>query len=136
MRQLNNYFNLDNNIKIYIPSTIDTDKKINTKNNPNLSNATLNVIDSFFKDQTMGSTIATILLTIITTVLGFALFNLLKKNETLEDFITKQSDAVNECDKRLKEIDSKGIFYADDEIGWFFKEIKKIQEALNEFTLK
>ena len=84
----------------------------------------------------MGSTIATILLTIITTVLGFALFNLLKKNETLEDFITKQSDAVNECDKRLKEIDSKGIFYADDEIGWFFKEIKKIQEALNEFTLK
>jgi len=84
----------------------------------------------------MGWTIATILLTIITTVLGFALFNLLKKNETLEDFITKQSDAVNECDKRLKEIDSKGIFYADDEIGWFFKEIKKIQEALNEFTLK
>ena len=84
----------------------------------------------------MGWTIATILLTIITTVLGFSLFNLLKKNETLEDFITKQSDAVNECDKRLKEIDSKGIFYADDEIGWFFKEIKKIQEALNEFTLK
>ncbi len=25
-------------------------KKINTKNNPNLSNATLDVIDSFFKD--------------------------------------------------------------------------------------
>ena len=84
----------------------------------------------------MGWTIATILLTIITTVLGFSLFNLLKKNETLEDFITKQSDAVNECDKRLQDIDDKGIFYADDQIGWFFNEIKKIQEALNEFTLK
>ena len=84
----------------------------------------------------MGWTIATIILTIITTTLGFALFNLLKKNETLEDFITKQSEAVNECDKRIKQIDNKGTFYADDEIGWFFKEIKKIQEALNEFTLK
>jgi uncharacterized membrane protein len=84
----------------------------------------------------MGWIIATIILTIITTTLSFALWNLLKKNEQLEDFITKQSDAVNECDKRIKQIDSKGIFYADDEIGWFFKEIKKIQEALNEFTLK
>ena len=84
----------------------------------------------------MGWIIATIILTIITTILGFALFNLLKKNETLEDFISKQSDAVNECDRRLKEIDKRNIFYADDEIGWFFKEIQKIQEALNEFTLK
>tara|TARA_B100000214_G_C23555286_1_gene440319 strand:- start:281 stop:535 length:255 start_codon:yes stop_codon:yes gene_type:complete len=84
----------------------------------------------------MGWIIATIILTIITTILGFALFNLLKKNETLEDFISKQSDAVNECDRRLKEIDKRNIFYADDEIGWFFQELKKIQEALNEFTLK
>ena len=84
----------------------------------------------------MGWTIATIILTIITTILGFALFNLLKKNETLEDFISKQSDAINECDKRVKQIDTRGTFSADDEIGWFFKEIKKIQEALNEFTLK
>ena len=84
----------------------------------------------------MGWIIATIVLTIIITVLCFALFNLLKKNEALEDFIAKQSEAVKTCDQRLKQIDSKGIFYADDEIGWFFKEIKKIQEALNEFTLK
>ena len=84
----------------------------------------------------MGWTIATIILTIITTILGFALFNLLRKNESLEDFITKQSEAINQCDKRLKEIDDKNIFYSDDQIGWFFQEVKKIQEALNEFTLK
>ena len=36
----------------------------------------------------------------------------------------------------LKEIDDKGTFYSDDQIGWFFKEVQKIQEALNEFTLK
>ena len=84
----------------------------------------------------MGWIIATIILTIITTSLGFALFNLLKKNESLEDFITKQSDAINACDQRLKQLDDKNIFYSDDQIGWFFKEVQKIQEALNEFTLK
>jgi len=84
----------------------------------------------------MGWTISTILLIIITIILGFALFNLLKKNEALEDFISKQSDAVNECDKRIKEIDTRGTFSSDDEIGFFFAEVKKIQEALNEFTLK
>ena len=68
--------------------------------------------------------------------MGFALYNLLQKNEALEDFISKQSDAVNACDKRLKEIDDKGIFYSDDQNGFFFKEVQKIQEALNEFTLK
>ncbi len=68
--------------------------------------------------------------------MSFALINLLKKNENLEDFIAKQSEAINICDKRLKEIDDKGMFYADDQIGFFFKEVQKIQEALNEFTLK
>ena len=80
--------------------------------------------------------ILSITLTLIITASFFIIRNLIKKNETLEDFIAKQSEAVNECDKRLQEIDDKGIFYADDQIGWFFNEIKKIQEALNEFTLK
>ena len=69
--------------------------------------------------------------------------NLIKRNENQEDiieeyenFIIKQSEAINACNQRLKEIDDKGIFYADDQIGWFFKEVQKIQEALNEFTLK
>ena len=84
----------------------------------------------------MGWIIATIILSMALTAMIFALWNLLKKNEALEDFITKQSDAINKCNKRLNEIDDKGIFYADDQVGWFFKELKKIQEALNEFTLK
>ena len=84
----------------------------------------------------MGWIIATIILTIIITALSFALRNLLIKNEKLDDFISKQSEAINACDQRLKQIDDKGIFYADDQIGFFFKEVQKIQEALNEFTLK
>ena len=77
-----------------------------------------------------------IILTVVVTASFFIIRNLIVKNERLEDFISKQSEAISACDKRLKEVDSKGMFYADDEIGWFFKEIQKIQEALNEFTLK
>ena len=77
-----------------------------------------------------------IILTIVITTSFFVIRNLILKNEKLEDFISKQSDAISACDQRLKQLDDKNIFYADDEIGWFFKEVQKIQEALNEFTLK
>ena len=77
-----------------------------------------------------------IILAIVITVSFFIIRNLIQKNEQLEDFISKQSDAINACDQRLKQLDDKNIFYADDQIGWFFKEVQKIQEALNEFTLK
>ena len=77
-----------------------------------------------------------IILAVVITASFFVIRNLIMKNEKLEDFISKQSEAINACDQRLKQLDDKNIFYADDEIGWFFKEIQKIQEALNEFTLK
>mgnify|MGYP003625087010 CR=1 FL=1 len=77
-----------------------------------------------------------IILAIVLTASFFIVRNLIKKNERLEDFITTQSEAITTCDKRLKELDHKGSFIADDEIGFFFKEVEKIQEALNEFTLK
>ena len=77
-----------------------------------------------------------IILTLSITISFFIIRNLVIKNEKLEDFIAKQSEAIEACDKRLKQIDDKGIFYADDQIGFFFKEVQKIQEALNEFTLK
>jgi len=80
--------------------------------------------------------ILSIILTVVLTTSFFVIRNLMLKNEQLEDFISKQSEAINACDKRLKEIDDKNIFYSDDQIGWFFEEVKKIQEALNEFTLK
>ena len=80
--------------------------------------------------------ILVILLTLSISISFVAIRNLIKKNEAMEDFINKQSDAIAACDARLKEIDQKGVFYADDEIGWFFEEVKKIQEALNEFRMK
>ena len=80
--------------------------------------------------------ILVILLTLSVSISFVAIRNLIKKNEMMEDFINKQSDAIAACDARLKQIDQKGVFYADDEIGWFFEEVKKIQEALNEFRMR
>lgn len=82
-------------------------------------------------------------LSLLLVVASFILYNLVKKNESLEDynveledFIKKQSEAIGICDRRLQQIDDRGIFISDDEIGWFFQEIKRIQEALNEFRLR
>ncbi len=80
--------------------------------------------------------ILVILLTLSISISFAVIRNLIKKNEVMEDFINKQSEAIAACDARLKQIDQKGTFYADDEIGWFFEEIKKIQEALNEFRMR
>jgi hypothetical protein len=84
-----------------------------------------------------------IILAVVVITSFFIIRNLIIKNEKqedlikeYEDFIIKQSEAINACDQRLKKVDEKGIFQSDDEIGWMFKEILKIQEALNEFTLK
>ena len=84
-----------------------------------------------------------IILTVVIVTSFFIIRNLLKQTEKLEDiltgyedFIEKQSEAIIAIETRLKEIDDKGIFHSDDEIGWFFKEVKKLQEALNEYTLK
>ena len=84
-----------------------------------------------------------IILTVVVITSFFICRNLMLKNERqediiekYEDFITKQSEAINACGIRLKQLDERGSFHADDEIGFFFKEVQQIQEALNEFTLK
>ena len=84
-----------------------------------------------------------IILAVVVVASFFIIRNLINKIEQLdiilknyEAFISKQSGAIEACDIKLKKIDDRGIFQSDDEIGWMFKEIKKVQEALNEFTLK
>ena len=75
-------------------------------------------------------------------VLGFTTFNLLNKNEKAEDiivsyqeFINNLTEEINKSDKRLEQIDQRGIFQSDDEIGWFFNEVKKIKRNLAKFKV-
>jgi hypothetical protein len=87
--------------------------------------------------------ILVIVLVVVVVILGFTTYNLLRKNENAEDilvsymeYLSKIDTAIEESDKRLKEIDARGIFKADDEIGWFFENILLLQSILNEFRIK
>jgi hypothetical protein len=87
----------------------------------------------------IGLTIAWVLVTIMACVIAVMVYgirNLIEKNESLEDFIASQSTLIEQSRKRLDEIDNKGFFRSDDEIGWFFSQVKEIQENLNNFRLR
>jgi hypothetical protein len=83
-----------------------------------------------------------ILSILIVGVLVYTTINLLKKNERLETIVEYQQIYMNNIDEsirfsseKLKELDEKGSFKSDDEIGWFFKNILYIQQILDEFKL-
>jgi len=84
-----------------------------------------------------------IILVLAVVVLGFTTFNLLKKNEKQEDilasyltYLNKISDIIDASDKKIHEVDVKGSFESDDEVGFFFTNIKMIQDVLNQFKIK
>jgi hypothetical protein len=84
-----------------------------------------------------------IILSILVVTLGYTTFNLLRKNEKQEDilagymsYLNKISDTIEIADKKLKEVDHRGSFKADDEVGFVFEQIKSIQTILNAFIIK
>jgi predicted PurR-regulated permease PerM len=83
-----------------------------------------------------------IILIILVLILGYVSYNLFKKVEQLErivdsqeQYISKFSDSVDFANRRLGEIDEKGTFQSDDEVGWFFESVKTLQSELNDFNL-
>ena len=90
----------------------------------------------------MIETIVISVLGILVVVLGFTTFNLLRKNEKQEDilaeyltYLDQLSRTIEASDKKLKEIDEKGTFKSDDEVGYFFKSVQSIQSILNDFKV-
>ena len=75
-----------------------------------------------------------ILLSIIIIILGWTTFNLTRKVERLETWIEDYAQRIQDTQQVLKEIDSKGTFEADDEIGVIFSSIKEAVDELNEIT--
>jgi hypothetical protein len=51
-------------------------------------------------------------------------------------YLNKFSDIIDFSDKKLKEVDAKGSFKSDDEVGFFFEQIKALQDILNSFNVK
>jgi len=82
-------------------------------------------------------------LALLVVILGYTTINLLKKNEAAEDilisylnFFQNQTETIIEIERRLNEIDARGIFKSDDEIGWFWNEIQKLKDQLSNFKIK
>tara|TARA_R100001460_G_scaffold76748_3_gene117729 strand:+ start:80 stop:358 length:279 start_codon:yes stop_codon:yes gene_type:complete len=82
------------------------------------------------------------ILSLLVVILGYTTFNLLTKIEKAEDIIISNSNFINSfsselerTQKRLDKIDEKGSFKSDDEIGWFFNEIKILQNNLSKYKI-
>ena len=87
-----------------------------------------------------------IALTLIIGVLGFTTIRLMKRVETMEDYVAEVEKSNDEYFKffsqlktrvtdsysHLKNIDRLGSFESDDETGYIYKELKKIIEALKQ----
>ena len=91
----------------------------------------------------MISTITITILSVMVVILGYTTINLMRKNERQEDivvgyleYLDKISRVIEASNEKLVKLDSRGSFESDDEVGFFFKGVKQIQEILNEFQLK
>ena len=78
----------------------------------------------------------TLLIIFLVLLLGgstYVIYNLYKKYDELEEvaqenvqFILSLRSRVLSQQSYLKQLDRKGAFESDDEVGYFFKELKKI----------
>ena len=55
----------------------------------------------------------------------------LKRITQYEELILKINDKIEYVNAQLKLIDEKGTFEADDEVGFFFQELKEIGKLLD-----
>ena len=79
-------------------------------------------------------------LSVSTVVLAFTTWNLLRKNEATEDVIEEQEELIANIASRIdnsmekmKDLDTKGAFEADDETGTVFKELYEVIEKLETY---
>ncbi|MDA9050856.1 hypothetical protein N9H35_00355 [bacterium] len=82
------------------------------------------------------------ILVAIVTILSYLVRNLLVKIEKYEDITEDQagylqniSTVVGESQKHLQNLDEKGVFQSDDEVGYFFEQMKLVQKELDRYIL-
>ena len=86
--------------------------------------------------------VLSIIFAILSIILAYFTWNLMRKVEQYEDiaqyqqnYIENISTIIGESSKRLQEVDGRGTFKSDDEVGLFFKTLKEVQGILDEFNL-
>ena len=63
----------------------------------------------------------------------YVIWNLTTKQEMLEDWVENFIQSVEKINFDLKQVDYKGSFEADDEVGTIFEQIKEIIKQLDKF---
>lgn len=83
--------------------------------------------------------ILSFILLILLGVAGYGIYNLLRRNEVLEDLVNEQAtkladirSTVLDVESKLVSLDVKGSFESDDEVGFFFAEVRKLSNELKE----
>ena len=77
-------------------------------------------------------TTITILLGVIASFLGVVAYYALKRINAYENIILNFNNTIDLIKRQLKLIDEKGTFESDDEVGFFFEEIKQLGNQLGE----
>ena len=79
----------------------------------------------------------------VVTIVGYVIRNLMIQNEKLTRLIEERDIYINNIDEvienieaRLREIDLKGTFASDDEVGFFFNSLKSMSETLNTYKIR
>ena len=65
---------------------------------------------------------------------GYVIWNLMLKQEQIEDWTEDYIRKIGEVSKNIDAIDYKGYFEVDDEVGQIFKQIKEEVNSLEELT--
>ena len=68
---------------------------------------------------------------LISVVSSTLLFYALRRINQYENFLIKIQQMIEYSTERMKVVDSKGTFESDDEVGFFFKQLKDLQLLLD-----
>jgi hypothetical protein len=84
-----------------------------------------------------------VILVHIIEVIGIAGYLIIRKNNKLEKALVEQqqyidaiSIVIEDSANTIQELDNRGAFEADDEVGTFFRSLKEIQNVLNQFNTR
>lgn len=83
-----------------------------------------------------------IILSLLNIAAIIAIRNLMIKVEKYEDITVNQteylqniSNTIRDSQKHLKNLDEKGVFQGEDEVGYFFNQMMNVQKELDRYML-
>ena len=75
--------------------------------------------------------VLTILFFLISVVTSIVVYFSLRRINQYEGLIIEFQNIIEFATTKMKQVDAKGHYEADDETGFFFQQLKELQELLN-----